>query len=376
MESIALEILNRAKLLTDSPHGYVSEIDPNTGDNVGFSLTNMMQGECDVPNERQTNRFPKGSDGAYPGLWGVSLNTRRTFITNSAFSHPSGRGVPEGHIAIDRFLSVPVMLGKELVGQIALANKPDGYDDRDIEATQRVAHYYALAIQRVRNEEQIRASLKEKQILLQEINHRVKNNLAVIISLLNLQANKLGDEKVKAAFQESQARIRSMSLIHETLYQSDNLAELDLKKYIRSLVRAASNAYSHTSSRIRFEIRADKIDLPLDFTVPCGLVLNELVSNSIKHAFPHEKQGEIVITAQRENDEIVLIVADNGVGFPHDVKSKKSETLGMFLVVRLVESQLKGAIDMKNENGAKVSIRFKAPKDALSRGYKNISSQS
>ena len=372
MESIAMEVMSRAKQLTGSPTGYVSEIDTVTGENVAHSLTKTSQGPCKLEQASQKVVFPKGKDNTYPGLWGHALNIRRPFFTNSPATHSNATQFPEGHIPIDRFLSVPVMLGQEPVGQIALANKPADYTDGDMEAIQRVAHYYALAVQRVRREDQIRASLKEKQVLLQEIHHRVKNNLAIIISLLNLQANKLHDDGVKAAFADCQSRIRSMALIHQTLYQSRNLAELDLERYIRSLVRTVSSAYSHNSSRARFVIRVDKIDLPLDYTIPCGLILNELVSNSIKHAFPNDRQGEIVITVQREDDEIVLIVRDNGVGFARDMDAKNSETLGMFLVVRLGELQLGGKVDVSNDNGAVVTVRFRAPKDGLSRGYKNI----
>jgi len=371
MESIAAEVLTHARRLTDSPHGYVGAIDPETGDNIGYSLTEMLQGQCEVTRGRWRTIFPKGADGQYPGLWGQSLNTRQPFFTNAPSDFPQKASSPKGKARIDRFLSVPVTLGEELVGQIALVNKPGDYTGRDAEVVQRVAHYYAQAIQRVRNEDRIRASLKEKEVLLQEIHHRVKNNLAIIISLLNLQANKLRDDAVRAAFRDCQSRIRSMALIHETLYQSENLAELELGTYIRSLVRTLAGAYPETAWRLRFEIKADPINLPLDYTIPCGLILNELVSNSIKHAFPPGGQGEITVTAHERNDEIVLTVSDNGVGFPRDLDIKNSETLGMGLVVKLGEVQLRGKVELGADGGAQVIVRFKRPGTGYGRPSRN-----
>ena len=370
MESIAMEVLSRSQQLTESPHGYVSAIDPKGGDIMCYSGTEMLLEQKEITKGCWAAVCPKGEDGKNKGLWGHSLFAGQPFFANAIANFPQGAPSSGCLIPIKRFMSVPVMLGEEVVGQIALANKSADYTLGNVEAIQRVAYYYALAIQRVRNEDQIRATLKEKQVMLQEIHHRVKNNLAIIISLLNLQANKLQDEGLKAAFADCQSRIRSMALIHQTLYQSNNLAELDLERYIKSLVRTVSSAYN--SSRVRFVIRVDKIDLPLDYTIPCGLILNELVSNSIKHGFPNDLQGEIGITVQKEDDEIVLIVRDNGVGFARDMDIKNSETLGMFLIVRLGELQLGGKVETSNDNGAVVQVRFRAPKEGLSRGYKDI----
>jgi PAS domain S-box-containing protein len=159
IEQMTILILNHARKLTGSVHGYVSSIDPGTGNNVSHTLTEMMKGDqCKVSPDDQRIVFPRGDDGFYGGLSGYSLNTLEPFLTNSPETHPASKGIPEGHIHIKRFLSVPVKLGQELVGQISLANKEKDYTERDLEAICRIGEFYALAIQRRRSEEAVRAS--------------------------------------------------------------------------------------------------------------------------------------------------------------------------------------------------------------------------
>jgi len=155
LKEIANIILDQAMKLTHSMHGYVSALDPISGDNVGHTLTEMLKDQCSVSEINKRIAFPRGSDGRYHGLWGHSLNTREAFYTNMPESHPASSGIPGGHIPIERFLSVPVFLGDELVGQIALANAGRDYTDRDIDTVSRLGNFYALAIHRKRVEEEL-----------------------------------------------------------------------------------------------------------------------------------------------------------------------------------------------------------------------------
>jgi len=168
IEYIANTILDRAKSLTGSKHGYVSSIDPTTGHNVGHTLTEMYKGQCRVSDKNRRITFPRGKDGLYPGLCGHCLNTLKAFFTNSPETHEAKRGIPEGHIPIQRLLSVPVLLGEELVGQIALTNKDDDYTERDLEAIRRLAQFYALAIQRKRTEDALQESHDELERRVEE----------------------------------------------------------------------------------------------------------------------------------------------------------------------------------------------------------------
>gem|GEM_PF-842973 len=173
IEEIANTVLDQARCLTRSTHGYVSALDPVTGDNVGYTLTEMLKGNCKVSGEDRRIAFPRGSDGRYPGLWGHSLNTGQAFYTNSPETHPAYQGTPEGHIPVQQFLSVPVKLGEELVGQIAVANPGRDYTERDLEALQRIGEFYALAIQRKRAEKALRDSEEKYRDLVEQVSDAI-----------------------------------------------------------------------------------------------------------------------------------------------------------------------------------------------------------
>lgn len=204
--------------------------------------------------------------------------------------------------------------------------------------------------------DQINASLKEKEILLKEIHHRVKNNLQVISSLLNLQLASVRDPYDVALFQESQNRIRSMAIIHEKLYQSDDLSHVDFGSYIGTLTSSLFRSYD--VSDIGFQIDVESIRLSIDAAIPCGLILNELVSNALKHAFPDGRRGYVSIAMHREEGHFCrLVVADDGIGFPAGIDFRKTPSLGLELVNTLV-NQLNGSIELTSGNGSKFTIRF------------------
>ncbi|HTP05560.1 MAG TPA: PAS domain S-box protein [Nitrospirota bacterium] len=214
--------------------------------------------------------------------------------------------------------------------------------------------------ERKRAEEQIRESLGEKEILLKEIHHRVKNNLQVIMSLLRHQAEYAQDQRIHDIFLESQSRIKAMSFIHEKLYQSDNLAKVDLRDYISSLAKSLFSTYKVNAAQIKLAVDADGISLGVDTAIPCGLIINELVSNSLKHAFPDNRTGKIDITVRPVGPgELELVVGDDGVGVPMDLDIINAKSLGLHLVTLLAKNQLRGHIEMVRYRGTSFRIRFK-----------------
>jgi two-component sensor histidine kinase len=218
--------------------------------------------------------------------------------------------------------------------------------------------------ERGKAEEQVKRSLKEKEVLLKEIHHRVKNNLQIIQSMLNLQLPQIKDEKAIALFKESQNRVYSMALIHEKLYQSESLAKIDFHEYIRSLAIYLFVSYGATARAIRSRILMDDISLDVDTTIPCALIINELVSNSLKHAFPASRHaegtGEISISLRRDTgNRFLLTVSDNGVGLPDGIEIENSDSLGLKLVNVLVK-QLAGTILIGAGGGAEFTISFAA----------------
>ena len=211
---------------------------------------------------------------------------------------------------------------------------------------------------RKKMEEQIRASLEERGILLREIHHRVKNNLQIIISLFNLQSHYVQDPNASKALREGQNRIKSMALIHERFYQSDGLSKIDFDDYIRRLTENLLQTSGINSGTVSLNIITEKISLDIDTAVPCGLIINEVVSNSIKHAFNDGRTGEIVIHfSKRSDNNYRLMIADNGVGLPTGFSLETSDSLGISLIQALTE-QIDGKLTMESVNGVKYSIDF------------------
>jgi two-component sensor histidine kinase len=215
--------------------------------------------------------------------------------------------------------------------------------------------------QRVLADEKIRSSLREKEALLKEIHHRVKNNLQVVSSLLGLQSRTIQDPEVRKMFQESQNRIHSMALLHESLYQSDNLSQIDFPAYIRQLAEYLFRAYGVTSERrIHLRTELDKLSLTLDAAVPCGLIVNELISNSLKYAFPDGREGEIRVGLHEEPNRMArLVVADNGIGLSGEVDWTTTRSLGLRLV-RSLAQQLGAKLEVRSVEGTEVQVMFPA----------------
>ena len=195
----------------------------------------------------------------------------------------------------------------------------------------------------------VKSSLREKELLLKEIHHRVKNNLQITSSLLRLQAAKIPDAAVRQVLRESQDRIRSMALVHEMLYRSQDLARVDFPQYVRALLPQLFRSYN-PGGRIRYRVEIDEIVFGVDLAVPCGLIINELVANALKHAFPGDRRGEICVRMRLEQDRYRLSVEDDGIGFPAGLDVSQTGTLGLQLVRTLTE-QIGGRLQEKTGQG-------------------------
>jgi two-component sensor histidine kinase len=214
--------------------------------------------------------------------------------------------------------------------------------------------------ERKRAEELVKASLKEKEVLLQEIHHRVKNNMMIITSLLQLQSKQIEDEHYREMFNISINRIKSMALIHEKLYKSKDLAKVDFKGYFKDMINSMVISYRLSSRKVALKTDVEDITFGIDTAIPCGLIVNELVSNSLKHAFLEDRDGEIKVSLSRNGKaEVELTVSDNGVGMPEDVDFRKTDSLGLNLVNALV-GQLQGKIELYREKGTEFIITLKS----------------
>jgi PAS domain S-box-containing protein len=210
--------------------------------------------------------------------------------------------------------------------------------------------------ERKRVEEEMAASLKDRDALLREVHHRVKNNLQVICSLLDLQCGYIKDSEDVQMFKDSQNRIRSIALVHEQLHRSKGLAQIDCSEHMRTLATQLFRSYGVSSEVVRLNMEMDKIGMPPDTAILCGLIVSELVSNTLRHAFPGGRKGEMFIgVRETDSHQITVVVKDNGIGFPEDLDFRDAPSLGLTLV-NLLTDQLRGTIHLTRQGGTTFEI--------------------
>lgn len=347
----------------------------------------------------------------FNNLFGAVVRSGQAVLSNDPANDPRSGGLPPGHPPLRAFLGVPILKSSKVVGIICVANRPGGYadhqhdklriigdaagvlyesyrrqgranaleeerkqmmaalcqsqeeleqrvEDRTKQLTETNARLEAEIREREKAEAHIATALREKGILLREIYHRTKNNLQVISSLLDLQAEYVDDAKAKELFQDSQNRICAMALVHEKLFQDMDLARIEVRGYLEDLAATLMQTYQASSTRVAVTVESDDLVWGLDTAVPCGLILNELISNALKHAFPGDRCGHIRVQLRSiAPQQCEMIVSDDGVGTRESLSSTESKSLGIQLVESLV-AQMNGAIQLNRERGTEYRIRF------------------
>jgi PAS domain S-box-containing protein len=351
VEHLMQAALDHAELLTGSRIGFFHFVD---ADQENLTLwawsTNTL--------ERMCTAVGKGSH--YPisqaGVWVDCFHARAPIVHNDYASLSHRKGLPQGHAAISRMVAVPVVRDDRVVSIFGVGNKSTDYTQDDVEAVQSLASIVMDLVGRRRAEESLRASLREKETLLREIHHRVKNNLQLVSSLLNLQAEQTGDPAARAVLVETQGRVRSIALLHETLHHFGDLEQVDLAAYAETLVAHLLHSVSKDPELIRIDCRATPLRLHIDQAIPCGLIINELVMNCLKHAFPDGRRGVVSVDLEiREPKTACLRVTDDGVGLPAGFDPARVQTLGLQLVGDLV-GQLGGKLRFGNGPGTVVEV--------------------
>lgn len=321
------------------------------------------------------------------GLSGRVAQTGQPLIVNN-YQEWAGRAPIYDDASFMSMVGAPIKWQGKILGVINVSDlRPDRFSAVDIELVSLFADQSAVAIvnarlfeslskselaerherelaeaqvaERRRAEEQLRELVKEKELLLKEVHHRVKNNMQVIVSMLNLQSTYIEDDKTLIAFRESQSRVRSMALVHEKLYQSDNLARVDFRDYLQHLVATLFDSYRPRRSHVRLTMDVIEVALGIDTAIPCGLLINEIVSNALKHAFPDNRPGEVRIRLKEiEGEKLELIIENDGVDFPANIDFRNANSLGLQLVSSLV-NQIGGVIEMcRLQPGTRFTIRF------------------
>ena len=263
------------------------------------------------------------------------------------------------HEGLRAILIIPVSHDGQVIACLNIASHTQdevpSFARNSLEA---IATQIGSAIARITAEEQIEKALKEKGVLLKEIHHRVKNNMQVIASLIRLQSRHIKNKEAQALFKNCLSRANSMALVHENLYQSPDISRIDFYEYILGLTVQLFDLYNVHPADIKLKTKINAVSLDVNTATPCGLILNELVSNSLKHAFPEGTRCEVNIVMHPVNEnEVELIVSDTGIGFPESLDFRNTESLGMHLVIVLVE-QLGGTIELDRSGGTAFTIRF------------------
>jgi PAS domain S-box-containing protein len=278
----------------------------------------------------------------------------------------------DGRLAI---LTVPITIGSRVEGALYVSNavaRP--FTERDEAILLRLADYASSAIRnaqlyhaaqaeltrRTQVEAQLQASLQEKEVLLQEIHHRVKNNLQIVSSLLNLQARAVDDPHLRAILRDSRQRLQAMALIHEDLYQAHDLGRVPFGTYVRQLTAQLFRAYGGAARRIRLTVHADALDLEIDKATPCGLILHELLANALTHAFHDGRSGAIEVALRRAAQNLTLSVKDTGIGMPDALGGHPPGALGLKLVAMLT-NQLGGTVIFAQEGGTTFTLTVPLP---------------
>ncbi|MBD1909682.1 GAF domain-containing protein [Leptolyngbya sp. FACHB-8] len=259
------------------------------------------------------------------------------------------------------FAIAPIFVHDTLWGLLAAYQNtgPRTWQSWEIDLLQQISLQTAIAIQQSELYSQLKNELRQKEVLIKEVHHRVKNNLQVVSSLLNLQSASIENPDILQPFIESQRRISVMAMIHERLYRSGNLARLNFADYIRDLVDDVFQSYLPVGLMVNWSVEVANLDLELDLAIPCGLIVNELVSNAIKYAFSDDLGGEILILFENNLSQYNLIIQDNGIGFPEHLDFRQTESLGMQIVCALTR-QLGGTIELSRSSGTTFTIIFDA----------------
>jgi two-component sensor histidine kinase len=249
-------------------------------------------------------------------------------------------------------ISLPVLLNKKIIGTISLLrNNLDGsFNNDEQDYLQKIANLLGTIIKNSRTN-------KDRELMLREMHHRIKNNLQVISSLLSMQSDYVKNEEAHKMFVNSLNRIRSMSMIYENLQQDGNFSGVDIDRYLRDLVTYLFRSYTINSNQVKVDLNVGLTSLPVDVSITCGLLINEIVSNSLKYAFPDGRSGNITLSLELLSNQNKLIVSDDGVGIPENLNLENSHSFGFLLVNTLVD-QLNGSIELIRTKGVKFIVKF------------------
>lgn len=355
-EQLGRFCLTIAETMTQSAYGFIAKRGAD-GRLHDIAISDPGWELCAMFDKKGHRRPP--ADFKIHGLYGRVFLTGESYYTNDPASHPDRIGPPEGHPPLSAFLGAPLVHGGTMIGMVGLANRKGGYRQEDVEVADSLAVAITQVLVNKRSEEALRASLLEKDVLMRELAHRTKNNMQVVSSLIGMQALASGDRKLTDALTDTQDRIRALALVHEKLYRSRSLSSVNMRDYVTDLAQALLKAHAVGDGSVALSLDLEALTFPIDAALHCGLIINELVSNSLKYAFPRGKHGTIFIALSRTGEETELRYRDDGPGLPRDLDLTRVKSLGLKLVCNLAVRQLRGTVDVQSDPTTEFVFRFK-----------------
>jgi len=353
----ARTIFDICKDLTGASAGYVALLAPGGEENEVLFLDSGGR-SCSVD-----PKLPM----PIRGLRAVAYREKKAVYDNSFHDGPWMEFMPSGHVRLDNVMFAPLVIENNAVGLIGLANRAGGFNDEDRRIVTAFAGIAAISLMNSRNLATLHSSVRERETLMRELQHRVKNNLGIIESLLSMEMNSMDDGDMREVLRKAISRIQSMSRIYQQLYGTPGIGHVDLKRYIGDIARRLFDAYSIHPDRVTLALELDDAELDLKRAVPLGLILNELVSNALKYAFPGERRGILRIALERSDGVIALSVADDGVGMHAGESPGRLKGLGTQLV-GLLAQQIGGGITITGERGTEARVCFPAESEKSAAG--------
>ncbi|NMO08257.1 PAS domain S-box protein [Methanobacterium subterraneum] len=344
--------LSVCEAITHSEFGFICERNVD-GDVNHLAITPTLLGDCNL---EDYDFYPILKKLQIKDLWKHLQKTKKPLIFNELNSLELEILMGNEPI-IKNMLISPLLRNGEFVGMLGLCNKESGFDFYDRKSMENISTTIVEALLRKRAEEKLKQALNDKEMLVREIHHRTKNNLMIMASLLNLTSADIEDEKSREIFHQIQTRAKSMALIHEKLYRSNNIKQINFGDYIRHLAQDLFNSFLEDPERVELVMELEDLNLDINTAIPLGLILNELLTNSMKYAFPEGQCGTITIKFFRKAEKYVMIVNDDGIGLSPDFDINQTDTLGLQLVKSLI-GQIEGYINVQCKEGTCILIRF------------------
>lgn len=341
--------LKQALALTSSLYGYIYFYDEEKRLFTLNTWSKEVMESCTVQNPRTI--YPLHGTG----IWGEAVRQRKTIMVNDFQNpHPLKKGYPEGHVELTRFLTIPIIVNDKIVAVVGVGNKETDYDESDVQHLTILMDSAWKVVNQMESSIEISRLLEEKELLLREVHHRVKNNMNTVMGLLSLQANSADSASAADTLRDARSRINSMMIVYDRLFRSADYRSISLRGYLEPLMDDIITS-STLSAVITSEKQIDDFTLNTDKLIPIGIIINELLTNAMKYAYTGRPNGSITLSASRNKNTVEIVVHDDGPGLPEAVLSGGTAGFGLELV-RMMLEQLSGTIRIENDHGARFSI--------------------